>query len=108
MMMINDFTALPASLKIVCSLLTLCCGVLLFLLGPRIVARTMSSTENSPISHALIRRWTHLFFLEVLAGIFCYGGLYINGSLLALPIQQALLSIAILALLCTCLLSHYI
>lgn len=106
--MIMNIVALPDSLKIVCSLLTLSCGFLLFLLGPRVVARTMPVSENVPTGHFLIRRWAHLFFLEILAGIFCYGGLYINGTLSAVPIQQALLTITLLALLCSCLLSNYI
>lgn len=107
-MMITNVVALPDSLKIVCSLLTLSCGLVLFLLGPRIVARTRPAHENAPGNQFLIRRWAHLFFIEVLASIFCYGGLYISGALSVLPFQQALFTIALLALLCSCLLSNYI
>ncbi|GCF08734.1 hypothetical protein [Dictyobacter arantiisoli] len=90
------------------AILSLLCGALLFFMGPRLVYRVQHNIESGQNVQTFCIRWTHLFFLEMLAITFFYGGLYMFDLVPLLAGWTLIGAIPGLAVLITCLLSNFI
>jgi hypothetical protein len=97
-----------SALKNGTAIIALIGGLLLLLMGPRLVYHTGHNEKSSCLTHSLLTRWAHLFVLEVLAGIFICCGLYIIGFVTNLSLLPTTATILGLALIISCLLGKYI
>ncbi len=65
-------------------------GALLLVSSPRLVYRIVHAPEQSSLSQSLLIRWGHLFFLEMIACLLVYGGLWLFGLFSAPPFMLVL------------------
>jgi hypothetical protein len=83
-------------------------SLLLLVLSPRLIGTVAHETEQSMLARSLLKRWTHLFFLEGIACLLFYSGVCILSIITPLQPLSAIMLIAVSAFILSCLLCRYL